>query len=158
MTVRLALATFLAIAAVPASSANDATCTAYMEADAHLETARNAVRIIAEAKQAAIDRYYAAHNAHYNAGIVPLLAPHDWERRREHRLQRAETVLFAAVAEWREISDALVDAKDKLQTAEQLLPDAYRQIYKGPLSAVDSVMDRLIAADRERCLKTLTGG
>lgn len=173
IVIRIFLMVLLAgtIAASHAPSAvgqSDETCVAYMEADAAYEPARrefesalavadkasasfrvalNALRYARAAHEVALQN--AADPRYAN---LPDLTDHE---RAKRDVEIAHSEYAIASAAWRKAWDDLVDISASTKPARKKWAWAYSAAYDGPISAVDSVMEKLIAADRERCRERL---
>ena len=139
---------------------SDETCVAYMEADAAYEAAVNKNEDVVNSSWASISATnslllsieegqslrIAAIEAQANR-----LDPQRFDkasRLREKALEKVNRASEAAGKARKEYEKFLAAARAKF---DPIRDAAYRAAYGGPTSNVYSVMNRLIAADRERC-------
>ena len=152
-TVRIAALAMLAALAspLPAAGQSDETCIAYMEADAAYEAAkREAWAEWNAARKPAFEAYEAAKKVLDKPLSAARKDPNSdwWAAVDTHRtaLSKAnETLLQNA---WPPIDarrDTAIDA------ASEAWGRAYSRAYQGPTSDIQSVFQKLVLADRERC-------
>ena len=157
MVLIVAIAVFLS---APAYAQSDETCVAYMEADVAYESAVNRDGDVVKSSWA----YISASNTWLSAvGEVQnrLNVQREAENHIEARrlLREVEKALEISFSAQEAVSNArkkyekfLAVARAKFKLARD---SAYRAAYGGPTSDIDSVMNKLIAADRERCRERL---
>jgi len=160
---------------LPLAAQSDKTCIAYMEADATYEVAEkeaaaacdkavapyyDACRVARDSSQDACDN--ATHALNIAAGRVPIPCKmgeeHPECESTSAALQAAEAlrkdacqeIWVACDQEARE--EACRSAKQAiLNAAEETWGRAYSTAYQGPTSNIQSVFQKLVLADRERC-------
>lgn len=183
MTVRrdlpVTLLTIVLAAFHPSSAVgqSDETCVAYMEADAAYEPARrkfeSALSAADKASASFTEALNALHHAEaaYDVAVKNAADPHhknlpeltDYERaKRNLDISRSEWAVAVARSEhavasaaWRKAWDDLVAVTASTAPARKKRAWAYTGAYDGPVSDVDSVMEKLIAAQRQRCQERL---
>lgn len=150
---RLGLAFTLAasVAAIPLPGAaqSDETCIAYMEADAAYESSL-AAELVSPTVRAASRHWTEA------IGILREATEKLDANKSSDEFRIAEETWFEAVAAVLEAQESIAKLEAAARAeAEPARDAAYRAAYIGPTSTVASVMEKLIAADRERCRERL---
>ena len=169
----IAIAIFVSVSAYAQS---DETCIAYMEADAAFEPSKRAY-LIAEA---AVDRAFdsvereartlrSAHAALETAELLASFSTHEanevWKKLVElegakvpaltARVETAKDEWRKAWDEWRKARGELGVVASSISNAIKLRNRSYSAAYEGPMSDDDTVMNKLLAGDRERCRRRL---
>lgn len=166
-------ATFVAVVPLSVMGQSDETCIAYMEADALFEPDRRRHQAALGAADRATVELQAAIKVANHAKVVhavrlsnasdpkyadlPDLTDHESAK---HDLEIARAKLRTASDAHLEAYRALAAISDATKSASKKRSRAYLLAYKGPTSTVgcgpktcglDSVLAKLIEADRERC-------
>ena len=177
LSVALLTVTIAVSASSPAWAQSDETCVAYMEADAAYEpTRRKYQSALAAADKATASSKAAWETVNYAKAVhavrlhnaadpryvsLPDLTDHESAKR---DLEIALVKARAASATMRKAWDTFAATADAAEPARKKRGRAYLLAYKGPTSAVgcgsercgpDSVIAKLIEADRERCRQRL---
>ena len=162
---RLAIPIFVIILAmvVPlmAPGQSDATCIAYMEADANYKLAKKAA-IRAATDEAAGAELAEAERAEAARDIAQAAYDTAPNESRAAVLEKAKDTLRDARLAWLAahksavldkggILEQAMDGRIVPESARQQRVRAYLEAYQGPKSVVASVMAKLVEADRERC-------
>ena len=149
-TIRALVLLALTLAApLPAAGQSDETCIAYMEADAAYEAAeqrakeacRNAAIPFDDAIAKAGEAVYAAT---MDAGGPMMAMTHPTKRLKEAE-RKLDAVSAASNKACETAKSAIIDP------ASEVWGRTYGRAYRGPTSDIQSVFQKLVLADRERC-------